>query len=376
MCLFCFRYFGHRTFLQDSKRSANVTRSAILSPDEDVEWLVWPTVVYPAEVLKLPFVGGELFEGIGVHVGVALRDYAVGSAVDKVDAHIGTHAYVDTDEVFLPHCALFGQVVYHLGITEHVGIVGFAFEEIDNGVAAFHLVEFVGVDLLDAEDVVVEPRLTGAGGVVPDDNGVGEGLVVVVPDDGLVEEVHGGVGGGVEERVAHGLSFTAEDFHMTVGADRLEMTRRVADDKDAVGMKVEGVDGRIGVVLVVVDEADERAVGDEGGVVRLAGFGIAAGADDVVDGVAEDHIADSTAVFNVFVVVERVASDVFFGIVHFGAFHGVGITDVGVVGAVLAIHGGGVGVDMCGAPEVGYLGVGVVGEGVGDKTHVGVDEFD
>ena len=154
------------------------------------------------------------------------------------------------------------------------------------------------------------------------------------------------------------------------------MTRRVADDKDAVGMKVEGVDRCIGVVLVVVDEADECAVGDEGGMVRLAGFGIAAGADDVVDGVAEDHIADSTAVFNVFVVVERVAGDVFFGIVHFGAFHGVGITDVGVVGAVLAVHGGGVGVDMCGAPEVGYLGVGVVGEGVGDKTHVGVDEFD
>ena len=53
-----------------------------------------------------------------------------------------------------------------------------------------------------------------------------------------------------------------------------------------------------------------------------------------------------------------------------------GITDVGVVGAVLAVHGGGVGVDMCGAPEVSYLGVGVVGEGVGDETHVGVDEFD
>ena len=63
------------------------------------------------------------------------------------------------------------------------------------------------------------------------------------------------------------------------------MTRRVADDKDAVGMQVEGVDRCIGVFLVVVDEADERTVGDEGGVVRLAGFGIAAGADDVVDGV-------------------------------------------------------------------------------------------
>ena len=74
--------------------------------------------------------------------------------------------------------------------------------------------------------------------------------------------------------------------------------------------------------------------------------------------------------------MERVAGDVFFGIVHFGAFHGVGITDVGVVGAVLAVHGGRVGVDMCGAPEVGYLGVGVVGEGVGDETHIGVDEFD
>lgn len=372
----CFVMRGHRTAEGRAKGVPRERGTAILSPSEDVEGLFGAPVVYPVEVGELFFVGGELVVGVGVHVGVAEGDDAVGGAVDEVDAHVGAPAAVDSDEALATGGEVFGEVVNHFGVAEDVGIVGFAFDEVDDGVAAFDLVEFVGVDLLDAEDVGVEPGLAGAGGVVGDDDGVGKGLVVLVPDDGAAEELDGGVGGGVEEGVGHGLGVGAEEFDAVVGGDGTEVAEGVVEDEDGVGVEVEGVGGGGGVLVVVIDKADEGAVGDEGGVVHLAGFGVAGSGDDVVDGVAEGDVAYGDAVFGLFPVVEGVAGDVFFAVVDLGVAHGVGVAEVGVVGAVLGVHGGGVGVDVGGAPEMGHGGDGVVGEGVGEEAHVGVGEFD